>query len=517
MATTAEKLKAAIDSWSMNPNDPKFGNWNVVINSSSAGAPLQFKRGQEVVDQMLGYNQQLGNVLSEEDLLSGLNKFSKSQYDHYKDGYAVDSDPFNIGRWAVAQSLIDKGSPDAGYKLIADTDARQAITSQQAIEIGKKAQEDYARMDAQMRDLAKVTGYGGGTTLGGYVQPDSGWEWLDDLVMTAAPLIVAGGFGAGLAGLGGVGGAAGLGAAEAATGLGALGEGAALGSGLTAGGGLGLTAGGGLGLTGTATGLGTIGAGGALTSAGLAGTGLGAGWAGLEAALGSGLSAGAGAAETLGSGISATGGSTGLTGTITGDLAGNLGALGSTTGGAGLTGTIPGLGTLTAEGVLLPAAGGAAGALGAAEGVATATGLETGFGPNGDLTLEQFLTSPDSVTGLEGFGGSQGIPAMDTLGSTSWLESAVNSLKHGDTSWLTSSVSPTQIKSVLSKALGGGSTPAKTGTAKAAAGAGGAGGINIFNAGGDDSGLADAMKIFSGGRSGMDSVVQAMSQSGKGN
>ncbi len=147
---------------------------------------------------------------------------------------------------------------------------------------------------------------------------------------------------------------------------------------------------------------------------------------------------------------------------------------------------------------------------------AAATGLETGYGINGDLTLEQFLTSPDSVTGLEGFGGSQGIPAMDTLGSTSWLESAANSLKHGDTSWLTSSVSPTQLKSVLSKALGGGSTPAKT--AKTAAGAtGGAGGINIFNTGGDDSGLADAMKIFSGGRSGMDSMVQAMSQSGKGN
>ena len=58
----------------------------------------------------------------------------------------------------------------------------------------------------------------------------------------------------------------------------------------------------------------------------------------------------------------------------------------------------------------------------------------------------------------------------------------------------------------------GGGGSAGTGT-----GAGGAGGINIFNAGGDDSGLADAMKIFSGGRSGMDSVVQAMSQSGKGN
>lgn len=341
-------------------------------------------------------------------------------------------------------------------------------------------------------------------------EDDDGFGGLMQLALLAAAIYSGG---AALGAWGGAGAASGAGLAGAAEGA----LGGALGSGMTAGGGLGLTTGGGLGLTGTATGLGTVGAGGALTSAGLAGTGLGAGWAGLEAALGSGLSAGAGAAETLGSGISATGGSTGLTGTITGDLAGNLGALGSTTGGAGLTGTIPGLGTLTAEGVLLPAAGGAAGALGAAEGVATATGLETGFGPNGDLTLEQFLTSPDSVTGLEGFGGSQGIPAMDTLGSTSWLESAVNSLKHGDTSWLTSSVSPTQIKSVLSKALGDGSTPAKTGTAKTAAGAGGAGGINIFNTGGDDSGLADAMKIFSGGRSGMDSVVQAMSQSGKGN
>lgn len=380
-------------------------------------------------------------------------------------------------------------------------------------------------------------------------EDDDGFGGLMQLALLAAAIYSGG---AALGAWGGAGAASGAGLAGAAEGA----LGGALGSGMTAGGGLGLTTGGGLGLTGTATGLGTVGAGGALTSAGLAGTGLGAGWAGLEAALGSGLSAGAGAAETLGSGISATGGSTGLTGTITGDLAGNLGALGSTTGGAGLTGTIPGLGTLTAEGVLLPAAGGAAGALGAAEGVATATGLEAGANAGSELYglevggegvgsgLETLADSGyiDTLGGAGevvdsnfyfddwGVGSNAAGDMTNAAGNRAWQDVAAETLRDlgipretaakmvtGLSSSITSILDPKNAKQLISNVLGGGSTPTKTGTAKAAAGAGGAGGINIFNTGGDDSGLADAMKIFSGGRSGMDSVVQAMSQSGKGN
>ena len=80
---------------------------------------------------------------------------------------------------------------------------------------------------------------------------------------------------------------------------------------------------------------------------------LGAGAATGGAALGSGLSAGGGTGLTfggegmLGSGISASAGG------ITGATAGGMGA-------TGLTGTIPGIGTLTSSGMLIPAAGGAA-------------------------------------------------------------------------------------------------------------------------------------------------------------
>lgn len=203
-------------------------------------------------------------------------------------------------------------------------------------------------------------------------------------------------------------------------------------------------------------------------------------------------------------------------------LASGLGGLLGSAGAAGIgPGTISAADASAAMGSGVDAAGWGSGALdvlGAAE--TAGAGLYPWLDAAGNLDVTKFLelTGPGGEYASAIPGGAEGIAAMDTLGSTSWLESAVNSLKHGDTSWLTSSVSPTQIKSVLSKVLGGESTPAKTGTAKTAAGAaGGAGGINIFNTGGDDSGLADAMKIFSGGRSGMDSVVQAMSQSGKGN
>ena len=76
-----------------------------------------------------------------------------------------------------------------------------------------------------------------------------------------------------------------------------------------------------------------------------------------------------------------------------------------------------------------------------------------GYGPGGNLTLDQFLTSPDSITGLEGFGGSQGIPGMDTLGSTSWLESAYNTLK-------ANGLSPTDALRAAKAVMGGDSSGA---------------------------------------------------------
>lgn len=176
-----------------------------------------------------------------------------------------------------------------------------------------------------------------------------------------APLILAGaGLYFGLPALGEALGGAGVLGGEAAL-AGSAAKGMALGSGISTGGGLGITGAGGTGLTGSIAGLGSVGTGGAITSAGLLGSGLTAG--GIAGATGL-LSGIGGAAETaaLGSGVSSTAsGVTGLTGSATGSLtAGNLGALGSTTGAAGLTGTIPGIGTLTAAGMLIPASGGAA-------------------------------------------------------------------------------------------------------------------------------------------------------------
>jgi hypothetical protein len=179
----ADRIKEALDKWSWSGG---ADNWNQVI-AGTYGNILAFKRGQEVVDQMRGYNAQLGNLLTDDQLIAGLNQFSKEQFNHYGSGYAVDSDPFNIARWSVAKALFNVGAYDAGNALIAATDARQAITSQQAIEIGKAAVAQYQAADKQLRDMALVVGYGGGTTLGDFHMKDS----FSDFILDATPMLMA--------------------------------------------------------------------------------------------------------------------------------------------------------------------------------------------------------------------------------------------------------------------------------------------------------------------------------------
>jgi hypothetical protein len=109
---------------------------------------------------------------------------------------------------------------------------------------------------------------------------------------------------------------------------------------------------------------------------------------------------------------------------------------------------------------------------------------------------------------------------MDTLGSTSWLESAVNSLKNGDTSWLTQGVSPSNVKSVLSKVLGGDSgastAGAKTGTKAGTTGSSAFGGILPVAVDSGPSALEQVTASCASGRAGMDEMARLMAQSGKG-
>jgi hypothetical protein len=233
----------------------------------------------------------------------------------------------------------------------------------------------------------------------------------------------------------------------------------------------------------------------------------------------------------------------------------NAGMLGS----MGEAGTISAADASAAMGSGVDAAGWGSGALdvlGAAEATSAATGLEAGANAGSELYglevggegvgsgLETLADSGyiDTLGGAGevvdsnfyfddwGVGSNAAGDMTNAAGNRAWQDVAAETLRDlgipretaakmvtGLSSSITSILDPKNAKQLISNVLGGGSTPTKTGTAKAAAGAGGAGGINIFNTGGDDSGLADAMKIFSGGRSGMDSVVQAMSQSGKGN
>ncbi len=248
-----------------------------------------------------------------------------------------------------------------------------------------------------------------------------------------------------------------------------------------------------------------------------------------------------------------------------GDMAGMLAANATNTGlssaaAAGLeAGTISAADASAAMGSGVDAAGWGSGALdvlGAAEATSAATGLEAGANAGSELYglevggegvgsgLETLADSGyiDTLGGAGevvdsnfyfddwGVGSNAAGDITNAAGNRAWQDVAAETLRDlgipretaakmvtGLSSSITSITDPKNAKQLISK-LTGGSTNTRAPTRGAAAGAsGGAGGINIFNAGGDDSGLADAMKIFSGGRSGMDSVVQAMSQSGKGN
>jgi hypothetical protein len=187
---------------------------------------------------------------------------------------------------------------------------------------------------------------------------------------------------------------------------------------------------------------------------------------GLWGGLGEGAAlAGAGEAATLGSLGSGTMGVNlaGLGGY--GTTAGMAGALGS-----GLSGT-----TLASLGLDAAALGGmgAAGAGALSSAGSTGGGMFDWLDAAGNLDVDAFLqaTGPGGEYANLIPGGAEGIPGMDTLGSTSWLESAMNSLKNGDTSWLSSDGS-SAIKNLLGGSSSGGTDLMKTLGSLGAAGLG---------------------------------------------
>jgi hypothetical protein len=107
------------------------------------------------------------------------------------------------------------------------------------------------------------------------------------------------------------------------------------------------------------------------------------------------------------------------------------------------------------------------------------------------LTLEQFLTGSDAVTGLEGFGGAEGIPGMDTLGSTSWLESAYNTLVGGGFSSLPNGTSNV-LKALLGDSGEGGASWVKT------LGSLGAAGLGAYASNKQTNALEDMTKRYEG-------------------
>lgn len=160
-----------------------------------------------------------------------------------------------------------------------------------------------------------------------------------------------------------------------------------------------------------------------------------------------------------------------------------------------------------------------AGELGAWTGAAEAgAGAYPWLDAAGNLDVDAFLqaTAPGGEYAGAIPGGAEGIAGMDTLGSTSWLESAANSLAHGDTSWLTQNITPSQVKSVISKLTGGGTATPRTGTRTGTTAAGALGGILPIVADSGPSGIESVLAANADARKSADAFAQAMAQSGKG-
>lgn len=240
--------------------------------------------------------------------------------------------------------------------------------------------------------------------------------------------------------------------------------------------------------------------GGALAGLGEAGAagaaGAGAGAAGEAAALGS-LGSGLTGVAVPGIGLTAPAGmgalGTGLAGTTAAEI-----GLGSALAGAGAVGS-----------ALYPAA---------VDMGVTGSGAYPWLDAAGNLDVDAFLqaTAPGGEYAGAIPGGAEGIAGMDTLGSTSWLESAANSLAHGDTSWLTQNITPSQVKSVISKLTGGSTATPRTGTRTGTAAAGALGGILPIMADSGSSGIESVLAANADARKSADAFAQAMAQSGKG-
>ena len=228
------------------------------------------------------------------------------------------------------------------------------------------------------------------------------------------------------------------------------------------------------GLTGAGTATGAVGEGATLGSLGSGTFGVdltGAGLYGqtplMTGGIGSGLSGTSLASLGLDTGALAGASGTGLLSDLTGGIGDTTAAITGNTGGN--------MDWTDALGDWLDLGGDAAG----------------GYGLGGDLTLEQFLTGSDAVTGLEGFGGAEGIPGMDTLGSTSWLESAYNTLMGGGLSSLPNGTSNV-LKALLGDSGEGGASWVKT------LGSLGAAGLGAYASNKQTTALEDMAKRYEG-------------------
>lgn len=155
----ADPLENAVSSWVASyPLNNIFTPNSVPTNSHMLFSDVQIK---DVATIMRSFNTVLKLDLTDEEMVKGINRFSKAQYGIYQQGYNIGSDPYNIARWSLWNSLNDKGKTDVGNLLIERTNAKQALTAQHAEEIYNKQHAalteyftEYERQRKKANDLS---------------------------------------------------------------------------------------------------------------------------------------------------------------------------------------------------------------------------------------------------------------------------------------------------------------------------------------------------------------------------
>lgn len=169
MRSVSDPLEKAVNNWIS--NDPtKFHTAEAptnVVQSYTDQRPMTFSDAQRkaVADTMRSFNSVLGLGLTDEQMATGINKFSGAQYQIYQQGYNVGSDPYNIARWSLWNALNDTGKTAVGDSLIEKTNAKQALTATQAEELYNKANgwvtDTYGKIEAAREKASDEGGFFG--------------------------------------------------------------------------------------------------------------------------------------------------------------------------------------------------------------------------------------------------------------------------------------------------------------------------------------------------------------------